>query len=552
MADAYSVSQSLSDQDSDMISQSRNFVWINDSNAGSYQSQIVFDLASISNSGRWFDAKQSYITIPLVLTLAAVVGNLNNASLENNFALSLKNSYANLVHSMQVEITNNAVVSTTAYSNLAMNFGLLTRMSPSDVENIAPSIGFGKDSSSGLEYVAAGASTLGLGEVNNVITPTLFNPTTGYGVTQWNQNKGRLDRMQSTSFDTLSNPQGTASLASSGKNYAQKDALAGAGKVVNYYTTATLPLAILHDLFDKLPLTRGAYFRITLNLTTNCTTTVKMGAQGYTSVVSSSQYNQVPYMISPCIRGQGFDPAGTTACTEAQISIGIGRNTINATGTTFQHAQPACKFYACMYDFTPSFETLYLSKNSTKTVKYQDYLSFQTLNVGAGATYNQILSNSVSRIRKIVGIPQIASTVNFAGTAGFIAPMNSPFTSAPSTTSTTPITNMNVLISGTNLYQANYTYDYEQFIQEVRKCNSINGGESLGLSSGLISQTDFENGYRFIVHDVSRTQSQATDDIGKSVQVIGTNAGSLAIDIWGLVFYEREITIDTGSGNLLG
>ena len=111
---------------------------------------------------------------------------------------------------------------------------------------------------------------------------------------------------------------------------------------------------------------------------------------------------------------------------------------------------------------------------------------------------------------------------------------------------------MNVLISGTNLYQQNYNYDYEAFQQELRKTSAINGGDSMGCNSGLISQDDFSNGYRFIVNDLSRTQSQATDDIGKSVQVIGTNAGNYAIDITWLVFYEREIEIDLQSGSLIG
>ena len=201
---------------------------------------------------------------------------------------------------------------------------------------------------------------------------------------------------------------------------------------------------------------------------------------------------------------------------------------------------------------TPSFETLYLSKQPTKVVKYNDFLTFQTLGVTSGTSYNQILSNNISRIRKLVGIPQIAASFNYAGNGGFIAPANSPFSSAPTTTAQGPITNINVLISGTNLYQQNYNYGYEDFLQEIRKTSSINGGGSYGLSSGLISQDDFENGYRFLVHDLSRTQSQATDDIGKSIQVIGTNSGLYPIDITWIVFYEREIEIDLQNGALVG
>ena len=46
------------------------------------------------------------------------------------------------------------------------------------------------------------------------------------------------------------------------------------------------------------------------------------------------------------------------------------------------------------------------------------------------------------------------------------------------------------------------------------------------MSSGLLSQSDFENGYRFITADLSRKASEAVDNIAKSVQVIGTNSSS--------------------------
>ena len=38
------------------------------------------------------------------------------------------------------------------------------------------------------------------------------------------------------------------------------------------------------------------------------------------------------------------------------------------------------------------------------------------------------------------------------------------------------------------------------------------------MSSGLLSQTDFENAYRFITADLSRKPSEAVDNIAKSIQ----------------------------------
>jgi hypothetical protein len=145
----------------------------------------------------------------------------------------------------------------------------------------------------------------------------------------------------------------------------------------------------------------------------------------------------------------------------------------------------------------------------------------------------------------------IAAAFNNAGTAGTIAPMNSPFTSSPNTTSNTAITNYNVLLSGANLYQQNLNYSVENFIQELRKTNSVNGGMSLGMSSGLINQLEYESGYRFIVSNLSRTPSEASDNVSKSIQVIGTNSGKYPIDIFWFLEFSREIEIDIGTGSLI-
>ena len=543
----------MASQDQEYIFQNRQFTWINDSNSGSYQNQVVFDLAGISNSGKYLNAPESFIVVPLVMTLAATAGNLKNSSLENAFAASLKNGYSNIIHSMNIECTNNSFVSVMSYSNLAINFKLLTTMSTDDQANLGPSLGFAKDDALGVSYQSAAASAQSLGECNNTIAPSVFNPTAGYGKTQFNQNKGRLERVISTSYDPAATGETTANLSAAGKNFSQRDGNGADGKVVNWNVLANIPLGVLSDFFAKFPLCKGAYLRITLNLNTNCSTQMTVnGAGQYTAVSTSSQNGVVPYMISPIGAGSGLDIGGTTAATGLELSIGIARNSINKTGSTYVHPSlQSCRFYACMEDFSPAAEQMYLSKNPTKVIKYDDFLTFQTLNIGAGANFSQILTNSISRVRKLVGIPMISGSFNQAGTAGLINPMASPFTSSPCTTARNAITNFNVLLSGSNLYQANYNYGWEQFIQELRKTNSINGGSSLGLTSGLLSQTDFEHAYRYIVSDLSRSPSEASDNVAKSLQIVGTNSGLVPVDIIWVVVYEREIQIDISTGSLI-
>ena len=144
------------------------------------------------------------------------------------------------------------------------------------------------------------------------------------------------------------------------------------GTTVNYYIIATIPLHILCDLFAKMPLVKGAYLKTTLNLNANCSTTMALNAQGtnFVSVTSSSQNGVVPYMISPVsiAGGTGFNTSGTTPCSNCLLSIGVAKNLFS--GTTYNH--PTLSSFR-LY--------MYLSKLPTKVVKYQDFMSFQTLNV---------------------------------------------------------------------------------------------------------------------------------------------------------------------------
>jgi hypothetical protein len=433
------------------------------------------------------------------------------------------------------------------YSNVMMHHKLLTHMSKDDELTYGGSIGFAKDSVDGITYEAT-PSNKGLGECNNAIKSSVFDPRLGYGKTDV-ENKGRIQRMKTSSYDPAVTGESVGSLASTGKSYCQRVG----NKVINYYSVAHLPMNILSEFLSEFPLCRGMFIKLTLNFNANCSTTMLLNDQGhYTSVTSSSQNGQVPYMISPTGEGNGLNiGAGATSVKKLELSIGIARNQINTSGQTFSHPTlSSCRAYCCLYDLTPSAESMYLSKVPTKVIKYNDFLSFQTLNIGPGANFNQILTNSIAKGRRLIGVPMISGSTNFAGTAGTIAPMNSPFTSSPNTTSSCPITNYNVLLSGTNLYQQNLNYSSEHYIQEVRG-QFLNGGLSLGMSSGLISQLEYESGYRFIVSDISRTPSEASDNVSKSIQVIGTNSGNQSIDIFWYVEFSRQVEIDIATGSLI-
>ena len=74
MADEYSFSQSCQSQETEFPFSSRQFMYVPDANGGNYpNAQVIFDLASLSNSGKYIDFQQSYLTIPLVLHTLSLI-----------------------------------------------------------------------------------------------------------------------------------------------------------------------------------------------------------------------------------------------------------------------------------------------------------------------------------------------------------------------------------------------------------------------------------------------------------------------------------------------
>jgi len=559
--DEFAYYNSQNEQKNEFLFQNVQHVWVPDQNSGSYpNSQILFDLASLSNSGRYISFAESYVVVPLVVTTVNTGSTASSA--ENAFMTSLKNGYHQLINSMSVEVTNAQVVSLTNFSNLDINYKLLTTSSVEDERNFLPSINFHKDTAESIMYAGA-ADTVGIGEYNNVIKQSLWTSATGWGASGWNCNSGRLQRMMNTSFDPVNSVYGSA-----GAKLVNENATKAVGK--NYYTsassntdnvhyiTATIPLKIIHDLFKKMPLVKGAYVRLILNLNTQCQSVITITASKYATYSTTSLNQTFPLMISPMATTNGFVLNGTTS-----ITTGIGIAKSFNTATTYTHPLSTCRFYAKLCEMTPQAEESYLSAVPTKTILYNDILSYQALNQAASSNVSQILTNGVSRPRYLLIIPQMAGAINgsskdnlastyVAGVGQLGTPMNSPFSSSPGTTGPQAlITGLNILVSGQNIYQSNYTYGWEEWLQEVRGSNAINGGISMGLSSGLLSQNDWENGYRFCYVDLSRRISQPNDDISRSIQVIFTNSATYACDYYFIIGFEKQIVISTSTGSLI-
>jgi hypothetical protein len=210
-----------------------------------------------------------------------------------------------------------------------------------------------------------------------------------------------------------------------------------------------------------------------------------------------------------------------------------------------------CRLYVPGYQLNPLYERQLLETAKIRKVQYYDIYNFNLQGsnaVGSGSSFNAILTNGIVNPKFVVIIPQVTASAN--GLAN-LYPYQSPFDSSPHTTMPlASITNFNVQVSGTNVFQQNFNYDFEEFQNELSHLGAINGGLSTGLTSGLIGYNDFQYGYRYYAVDLSR-RMPSEDSSPKSILVLGTNNSAKSVDLICFVGYQREISIDMETGELV-
>jgi len=542
----------------------RNRIYIIDQNNGSYSNnQVILDTASISNSGQWADFTSAIITVPLLITMTST---FNFSAIATDFAVGLKNSYTQLISSMSIEYNNSSVVQISNFTNMYISYKLNTTLCVDDLVIIGTQIGFAKDSSQSWSYQAV-ASLEGQGSTNNsdnIVQTTFSNLYVGTS-----GNIGFAKRQLEITFSNTQIGVSTllggnwASVSSTyQKNFTTKSAVASSG---GYYQQswnilATWRLKDLADFFEKLPLVRGAYIKMYINLNQSRSLITINKLTGLVSVVNSDLTvfggNTNPLLVPSADQFCGLSAlkAGVLLSPNPSESFTYSVSLLNSLDPNCVSpynryaGQSNCRLYCDLYTLNPMREEEYLTNGRTKVIKYRDIFQYQYLNAPTGS-FNFLVTNGLANLVEIVVCPFISSTYNGTGNSSTsFSTLVSPFASEPATCSPLMyINNVNFQISGVNAFINNKNFGYECFQDELYGCGSVNGGKTDGLSSGLISQNDFYNNYGYLVANVSRRLPEE-DRTPKSVQILGNNLTQVPIDLYVFCVLEKEITIDLYSG----
>ena len=327
--------------------------------------------------------------------------------------------------------------------------------------------------------------------------------------------------------------------------------------------SAIIRLKDLHPFFDKVPLMRDCYFRMTLNLnqssiTVNKTWTAfraagdgnaeraEVNTMTVSNIVSPLGGIQ-PIMVASALKGSGLYTMPTGNYT---ISLAVGASCLNSNQLAGGQCQVSPMARAVMmfvptYVFNPVFENSYLSQ-SVKNIEYSDFYFYQVVNQQAGQNIQALISNGISNLKSITVIPFYDKSNVICGG---VDPLQSPFDPAGGGT-TSPmcyIQNFNVLISGQNALYTAQKYVQEGWLHQLCGINSVNGAQNDGVTSGLINSLDYENSYCYYHVDVSR-MLPVERTVPKSISLVGTNASSQILNLYVFSEYSCSLALDILSG----
>ena len=543
--------------------------WVNllDEQNGSYGGgQSILSTSAISNSSKYANWMESYIHIPILMTLTSTLTDgtaLQAATDGGDFAYGLKSNVANLIDSVSVEINNTQVVQMSKMIGVYNNFKLLTSLTWNDVHGgLCSSYGFFPDNAKSLAFVdSSTASESGFGVSNNV-NGLAFPVATQKNVLDI-ANEGLLRRQQHDKYRPDAVTSSTTSAVTYGDLLSEANAKAlyksyvstrqnGGGSLMGgkaiHQTSimGVVPLRNLHSLFQNLPLTKGTYIRLVMQIA-NSSCTFTIASDKYSDATVSNPLNGVfPAVLASTLTGSGgaILPDDTYV-----LSVAVGNKGLESAqaGAPDGTLATGISLSVPTYVFQSVYESQYIS-SSVKKVVYSDVYQYTINNVSSNSNVNQIITSGLAGAEEFVMVPYFNKSA--AGNCASFDDLGSPFSSTGCGTLGSPLAHINnfqISHAGANVFYSTLKYGWENFLEHFYGINSVGAGLMNGVGGSLYNQTTWELSPVFVGRLDRALPIER--DIPKSIGVQFTNLSSRTCNYLIFISYRQEIMIDVLTGS---
>jgi len=571
-----------SDIDSAQISPFVNKSWLSvvDDNASSYaSSQVTISTGQFANSSSFLNYSEGFLQIPMLLTVTSDVGVGFSPAQENTgagYGIGLKNNFSSIIHSISISYNNIIVVQSQPMQSVLNSFRLATTMSYGCVEKMGATYGLAFDDPCAFSFNPAAGTTQGQGVCNNLnlahATPSVFGSTTNWGsYTAFTGSDALRKRMSYINFDPAAGGNGAYSDFQTAEvcNQLYKshviskvDATALVRGVFQIAISATVMLKHLSPFFASLPMVRGAFIQLTMQLNNTTMVLRKLGVaiNADAALEAAAVEDRVLTVLSVNNAVGGINPmmcASTAAgnggacfnivrdrTLDITASICVGNRCIETTqssiaGVTTGGVGTSVTLNVPSYKMSPLIEQAYL-EDPIRSCIYLDHYFYTIPNVAHDSTFNTLLSNGIANMKRVTIFPTLA-TSDAASTqlpAG-LAVYSSPFDCALTSGFGSPllaIGQLQVIVAGANVLANQHRYGYEHWMQEMSTFG-VNGNLTDGVCSGLGSQLAWEMAPVYSI-DLSR-MSAAEKVLPKSISISGINSSPRTVNYICCVEYEQ-------------
>lgn len=553
--------------------------WLNilDNQNTNYQNnQSIIDTSQLSNSNKYMAYREGYLSVPMLLSARAALNDVGGLVFKD-YSLGLKNWFGTIIHSLTLDYNGTTIIQQTPLCNLWNSFKLLTTLSWNDVSTIGSSIGFYPDVPDSFQLDLANLNESSLGINNNVLGQVFTSATGTFSQNIFTQQDGQVGGNIGATFRTKWIAFNPSAPLGSGATYANLLPEQSCKNIWKSYISTTqassaalnpisaisimgvIYLKHIHSFFNMVPLLKGVFMKLTLNLnnaSTSITYTKAAAAAGtFLQCTNSTVYvgGVQPILVPSTKAGFGLspDPAAGVYNVFFDLTVGATCNNTDITtgGAVAGTLSKSVYLYVPAYTFNPTFEQAYLSQN-IKQIKYTDIYQYQIVGANAispNGQFNNLITNGIANIKSVLILPFYSTTMATASQP--VIEYLSPFDTAGGGTCApmASINNFNVQISGQNAIYNMQKYTFEEWVNQLNGCNAVNGGLTDGLTSGLIDFLGFSTSYPFYYVNVER-MLPVEQSVPKSVQILGTNQNALPLNLIIFIEYGVQISIDVLTG----
>lgn len=541
-SDKFVVEEALTIPDTDVLFKSKKWNYIVDatSNAGAFTNQMQFQLQNLGSQGQWVDLSQAYIQFPVRTRIYnSGVGSQTPAS-AGVYSTVLKNGFHHMIDSIQVVLDNSNIMMNQNFENINATFKIITEWDYNQLNKLGSTLGISQ-----LDDYTMTTTTNGFnnGDIS-LICPNArgidlsFSSNTAIPLRQYEQN------ISTASATTILNSiVGATNAINNGKSSVQavgSSAVAANADAYVQFVLATVRLADLSDSIKNLPPIKNLKGMIYVNynaaqvsFTTSSTSTISTWS--YTTL----QGRSMPAMIQN-IATSGFQPASGASNTwtlECTVS-GQKSSTLTSAAPVINYARLVSPFY----EANPEIDS---TLSQTKKVHYLERF-INNFTVNAGSSFSGTISSGIVNPKRLLLVPFFNGTTSLNSVNVNYNPWQSPFETAPATTSVYPVLkNLQVTVGNQNMFMQPINMEYEAFLNEVSQMG-IDGGQNNMLASGLLDQRKWSQLYRFYTVDISR-RLISEDGSSKGIQISFDNATTQNLQVYAFVLYDKQFTIETAS-----